>query len=353
MSMLKKQRKGRGGGRPFTIRERSIIEVRWCRDGKKIGAIARELHRHRSSVSRELDGVSRMGIGRYRAEVAHRKALERISNRGNVPKTIKLPSLKKYIETKMAEGWSPEQISLRLPLDFPDDTRMRIVTESIYTEVYRRVRRGGNGAVKEGQSDLRPFLARRHRVRAKKGFRKAQKQERDASLPSIEKRPPVVARRSRIGDWEDDTLVSRQSVARLKNVTERRSGVTLFAKTENGTAESCDAILVRNLVRVPPHVRHTLTRDRGSENVRWREIEQTLGLSVYFAHPYCSHERGTNENTNGLIRRFFPKKTDWHTVSDAALARAEYLINNRPRKRHGGLTPCEVFFNATGVAIYS
>ena len=83
------------------------------------------------------------------------------------------------------------------------------------------------------------------------------------------------------------------------------------------------------------------------------KIERELGLKVFFAHPYCSSERGTNENTNGLIRRFFPKKTDWSKVTDDELERVEYLLNTRPRKRHGGLTPVEVFFNATGVALYS
>lgn len=352
--MQKKVKKKRKGGRPFSLRERSIIEIRWCRDGKTVTDIALELRRDKSSVSREVGGRPRRGRGKYDADYAHRKALERIANRGNKPKTARNERLKSYIETKMMrERWSPEQISLRLPHEYPHDTSMRVVTETVYQEVYRRVHRGGNGAVKRGVLDLRPYLARRHKRRATKGFRKAQKAEREASLPSIEARPMVVEKRRRIGDWEDDTLVSRQSAVRIKNATERRSGVTLFGKTIDGTAESCDAVLVEKLARLPKATRKTLTRDRGTENLRWYEVEQALGLKAFFAHPYCSHERGTNENTNGLIRRFFPKKTDWSKVSDEALAHAEYLINTRPRKRHGGLTPVEVFFNETGVAIYS
>lgn len=335
------------------MRERSIIEIRWCRDGKRVTEIAAELGRNKSSISRELGGKPRTGRNKYHADRAHLAALTRIEKRGNTPKIVKNGTLKTYIEEKLALGWSPEQVSIRLPIEFRRDLSMRISPEAIYQEVYRRVHRGGNGAVKKGEKDLRSFLPRRHTRRAKKGFRKARKREREGVLPSIEMRPRAVERRKRIGDWEDDTLVSRQCRSRIKNATERMSGVTLFGKTEDGTAESCDAVLVKKLSSLPAHTRKTLTRDRGTENLRWKETEEELKLDVYFAHPYSSYERGTNENTNGLIRRFFPKRTNWDEVTDDELARAEYLINTRPRKRHGGLTPVEVFFKATGVAIYS
>lgn len=346
-------KKKKHGASPFSLKERGIIEARWCRDTKTVSDIALELHRNKSSVSREIGGKPRTGRGKYDADVAHRKALKRIAARGNVAKTKKYPALKTYIEEKLQLGWSPEQVHLRLSIDFKKDERMRIAVESVYQEVYRRVHRGGNGKVKFGELDLRPYLACRHKRRAKKGFRKAKKLERDISLPSIDMRPAVVEKRSRIGDWEDDTLVSRKSPARLKSVTERKSGVHLFGKTRDGTAQACDAVLHEKLSPLPPCVRRTLTRDRGTENMRWREVSSELRVQIFFAHAYCSQERGSNENGNGLIRRIFPKKTDFSKVSDAEIARAEYLINTRPRKRHGGLTPVEVFFNATGVAIYS
>lgn len=340
------------GGKPLSLRERSIIEVRWCRDAKSVSDIARELGRNKSSVSREIGGAPRHGVGKYHADAAHRKACGRIAKRGNVPKTRRNDRLRAYIEAGLAQGWSPEQISIRLPHAYAKDRTMRISHEAIYQEVYRRVHRNGNGQVKEGETDLRPALARRHKRRAKKGFRKAQKAERNRSLPSIEKRPAIVERRSRIGDWEDDTLVSRASDARVKSIVDRRSGVAFFGKTRDGTAASCDRVVRERLGALPSAVRRTLTRDRGSENVRFESLRDDLGIEVYFAHAYCSYERGTNENTNGLLRRYFPKKTDWETVSDADLARAEYLINTRPRKRHGGLTPVEVFYRDTGVALY-
>lgn len=351
---MSKKKKKQTGASPFSLTERTIIEVRWCRDGKNITAIAKELDRNKSSVSREIGGKPRKGRGKYGADRAHAQALERIAKRGNIAKTEKHPALRAYIEDKLVnERWSPEQISIRLPHEYATNQAMRIATESVYQEVYRRVHRGGHGRVKKGETDLRAYLARRHRRRAKKGFRKAQKVERNASLPSIEDRPGAVEKRKEVGHWEDDTLVSRASLARVKNVTERKSGVTFFGKTNDGTAKSCDAVLTKRLSTLPEATRKTLTRDRGSENMRWKEIERELGCAVFFAHAYASYERGTNENTNGLIRRFFPKKTNWDTVTDEALARAEYLINTRPRKRLGGLTPLEVFYEETGVAIYS
>jgi len=342
------------GASPLTLRERSIIEIRWCRDNKSVTHIAVELRRNKSSVSRELKGKPRKGMGRYNAERMHAQALERIERRGNTPKTKRVPKLKTYIEDKIInEQWSPEQVSIRLPIEFKEDTSMRIATESIYQEVYRRVHRGGNGAVKKGMIDLRSYLARRHKRRAKKGFRKARRMEIKTRLPSIDQRPKAVDTRAHIGHWEDDTMVSRQSQSRLKTVTERVSGIHLIAHTKDGTAEECDRVLVERLGRLPESVRKTLTRDRGTENLRWKEVEKELNIKVHFAHAYASHERGTNENSNGLVRRYIPKKSDFNRYSDEQLTIIEYKINNRPRKRHGGLTPVEVLFKTTGVALYS
>jgi IS30 family transposase len=305
-------------------------------------------------VSREIAGKPRKGIGRYQAERAHAKALARIGKRGNTPKTQRIPGLKAYIEDKMInEGWSPEQISIRLPHEYKGDQDMRIATETIYQEVYRRVYRGGNGAVKKGMTDLRPHLVRRHKRRAKKGLRKARKVARDTSLPSIENRPAVVDRRKQVGHWEDDTMVSRQSLARLKTINERVSGVILIGKMKDGSINESNRVVLERLGHLPEKYRKTLTRDRGTENLGWQEIEETLNTTVFFAHAYASYERGSNENGNGLIRRPYPKKTDFAGITEEEIYTLERLLNSRPRKRHGGLTPEEVFFRKTGVALYS
>jgi len=351
--MNKKQSKNkgtRGGFQRLTYKERVIIEQRYCKDRETMADIARELGRPTSAVSREIGGKPRKGMGRYHADRAQKVSKERRGNQGREEKLTYEP-LRSYVIEKLKLGWSPEQIAIRLPIDHPRKKDMRISYEAIYQYVYAQVHRGGNGTVKPGCTDLRPYLARRHGRRQKKGSRTARKVERDASLPSIDIRPKVVDRRTRIGDWEDDTLVSRASDVRVKSVNERKTGIVFFGKTENGTARACDRVVKSRLARVPAQYRKTLTRDRGSENREYQSLAQDLDLSVFFAHAYCSYERGSNENTNGLLRRYFPKKTDWGTVSNDELARAEYLINSRPRKRLKGYTPYEVFYQATGVAL--
>jgi len=247
----------------------------------------------------------------------------------------------------MKIGWTPEQISLRLPIEHPGN---QISYEAIYQFVYAQVKRGGNGKVREGCEDLRPYLARRHTRRQRKGFRQAQKAERPV-LPSIDGRPAIVTERKRIGDWEDDTVVSRQSADRLKTINERVSGIVLIGKMKDGTIAESNRVVQDRLGAIPQDIRKTLTRDRGTENLGYQELERNLNIACYFARAYCSQDRGSNENANGLIRRFFPKKTDFSKVSAEEINRVEYLLNTRPRKRHGGKTPLEILFERTGVAI--
>lgn len=350
---MKKTNKGSVKGRsPFTLRERSIIEIRWCRDSKTVTEIAEEIGRNKSSISREIGGKPRKGSGKYDADREQTEALERIGKRGNTQKLVQSDALRTYMEEKLKLGWSPEQIAIRLPIEYPDDALMRLSYETVYQHVYRQVHRGGNGKVKPGCEDLRPYLTRRHTRRAKKGFRKAQKLERPL-LPSIEDRPESVDLREEVGHWEDDTMVSRESRERLKTINERVSGIIFIGKMRDGSIAESNRVVIERLGALPKEVRKTLTRDRGSENFGFREIEQGLDMTCWFAHAYCSQERGSNENGNGLIRRPYPKKTNFAHVTDGAVSHLEYLLNTRPRKRHGGLSPVEVFYRETGVALYA
>jgi IS30 family transposase len=129
------------------------------------------------------------------------------------------------------------------------------------------------------------------------------------------------------------------------------SGLVFIEKMKNGSIAESNRAVWEKLKNVPSPYRLTLTRDRGTENYGYKEIEETLNISCYFAHPYCSHERGSNENINGLIRRYFPKGTDLSRITDKDVSQVEYLLNTRPRKRLEGMTPYEVFFNKTGVAL--
>ena len=350
--MTKSKKKRR---EPFTrmdTHERSIIEVRYCTDGKSLRAIARELGRSPNAVREEIGGRPRNGSGRYKAVRAQGEADERLRKRGR-KKNLTHPPLMAYVRKKLQLGWSPEQIALRLPVDFPDNTSMRVSHETIYVHIYDQISRLGHGTVKAGCEDLRPLLPRRRKRRMTKGMRKARTLERTIRLPSIEDIPEEVKERSVIGHWQGDTLVSRKSTVRVKSVNELTSGVVFFEKTKDGTAAVCNEATVRRLQEVPEKYRRTLLQDRGDENMRWETVEKETGISCYFAHPYASYERGSNENTNGLLRRYFPKGTDFDKIKDRDSKRAEYLINSRPRKRLGGLTPYGVFYHMTGVLLES
>lgn len=330
----------------LTLDDRIRVEIKY-REGLGFRNIARCLGNGRtgSSISREIGGKPRKGIGKYQAYVSHERALAR--RFGKKPIRLKNDLIRSYVKEKMKLGWSPEQISIRLPIDHKGS---EISHEAVYQFIYAQVMRGGNGRVKDGCEDLRSYLPRRHTRRQTKGFRQAQKTERPV-LPSIESRPAIVEKRKRIGDWEDDTLVSRQSMERLKTINERVSGVVFIGKMREGTISESNRVVNERLGKIPEDIRKTLTRDRGFENLGYQELEKNLSISCYFARAYCSQDRASNENVNGLIRRFFPKKTDFAKVSDEEINNVEYLLNTRPRKRHGGKTPLEVLSERTGVAI--
>lgn len=345
-----KQSNNKGTGYRFIhlmLDERIRIEIEY-QGGRSFREIAKVLGHGRSAsaICREVGGRPRRGLGKYQAYVAHNKALAKREKRGKRPR-LKNDLIRTYTKDKMKLGWSPEQISLRLPIDYKGQ---EISHEAIYQFVYAQIHREGNGKIREGCEDLRQYLPRRQKRRATKGVRKGQKIERPI-LPSIEDRPKEVDKRKEIGHWEDDTMVSRISIGRFKTINERVSGLVFIEKMKNGSVEESNRAVLGKLKTVPFPYRLTLTRDRGTENYGYKELEETLNLSCFFAHPYCSYERGSNENVNGLIRRYFPKGTDLAKITDKEVAHVEYLLNTRPRKRLEGLTPYEVFFNETGVAL--
>ena len=329
----------------LTVFDRALIGQKH-KEGMHESEIAKLIKRDRTTVIRELARHSSKKERRYRPDVAHAQALAKRAQRGVRPR-LKSAKIQTYVVAKMKLGWSPEQISLRLPIDHPG---LSIGYEAIYQYVYAQVRRNGNGTVKDGCEDLRSYLPRRHTRRQNKGFRAAQKAERPV-LPSIDERPLIVDKRKEIGHWADDTMVSRESIDRLKTINERVSGVVFIGKMDDGTVLESNRVVLERLKEVPPRMRKTLTRDRGTENFGYQEIQKELQMQCYFAHAYCSQERGSNENLNGLIRRILPKKTNFAAVSDAKIRHIEYLLNTRPRKRHGGKTPLEVLYERTGCAL--
>ena len=160
---------------------------------------------------------------------------------------------------------------------------------------------------------------------------------------SIETRPEVVNIRARVGDWESDSVMSKGNRVGINTFVERKVGLVFITRLKDKTSEATISAIESRTRYLPKELKQTATFDNGGENRKWDELEKRTGLTCYFAHPYCSSERGTNENTNGLIRDFFPKKTEFSKISDHELQAVEDNLNNRPRKRLAWLTPLEAF----------
>jgi IS30 family transposase len=320
----------------LSIEEREKIqELLWQK--KSMRYIAKELGRSPSSISREIKKNNPPQQKRYTPRLAHERAVTKRSNRG-APKLEKDAELYQYMVTHLKLGWSPEQIAL---------VRGDISHEAIYQHVYRQVYRGGHGYLKPDCEDLRPYLPRRRKRRMAKGFR-VPRRVLKGELPSIDDRPAITG----VGHWEDDSIVyTPTSSVRLRTTNELASGLVFIDKVHARTMAAANQVTIRRFAPLPPEYRLTLTRDRGTENFGYQELEATLGIQCFFAHPYHSWERGANENVNGLIRRFLPKGTDFATISNTQIKQIEYLLNSRPRKRLGMKTPYQVFYELTGVAL--
>jgi transposase, IS30 family len=321
----------------LTTEERVTIQM-LRGQGKSLRQIAQALDRPPSTIARE---VRRNGYGsRYLARHAKERALSRTKNIFRYER-VRDELVRAYVIEKLKVGWSPEQIAGRIRIDCPGK---KVSHEAIYQFVYRRYF--------QGAEDLRPFLKRRHRRRQRKGDRTVRRLKRHGSRPWIDDRPSVVESRERVGDWEGDTMVSSASPPVLVTLAERKSGLVRIRKAPRPTAREVSSAMINVLWHLPDRLRQTLTLDNGSEHSAWRHVERYGKVKVFFAHPYHSWERGTNENTNGLIRWYLPKKTDFARVSPTAIQAIEDALNNRPRKRLGWRTPLEVF-NSEGVALRS
>ena len=215
-----------------------------------------------------------------------------------------------------------------MPLDLEGQT---ISHEAIYQYIYKE------------RHDLVEALTRHHRKRQKRGHSRKHRKPHIPNRISIEKRPKFIDKRIQAGHWERDSLVSRASKSCLDVKVERKSRKLLLNKLKRKTAEAVRIVVITSLKSFPSHLRRSLTYDNGSEHAEHEKINKALGTRSYFCHPYSSWERGTNENTNGLIRRFLPKKTDFSKVSVKQIKRIEFLLNNRPRKCLNYKTPAEVF----------
>ncbi len=291
--------------------------------------IARQLGKNHTTIGRELRR-NKTGRSTYNARTAQQKAAaRRLAANQRFRKLLPGTSLAKYVIRRLKRYWSPEQIAGRLQYE----TGRRIVglgTIYAYSLAHPRL--------KQYLRRLKPY--RRH------WGTKKREQIRDATSKRwIDERPEAANDRTRLGDWEGDTVVGKPGRDRLLTYTDRLSGKAQALKVPggNGLAEAIANQTVAWFQKLPKAKRHTLTYDNGTEFSDHEYVEDHAALQVYFAHPYHSWERGTNENTNGLYRQFFPKKADLNPVSQREVDRATKLLNTRPRKRHQYRTPDEVF----------
>lgn len=319
----------------LTVEEREEIQ-RGLWNNESIRSIAKRLGRSHSSLVREIKRNRPPVRNQYTPRLAHARALAKRKSRGRTAR-LKNDRIRSYVTEHLKKRWSPEQIAGRMRRDKVGT----ISPEAIYQFVYAHIK---NNAPQKGYEDLRPYLRRKRKRRVPKGARRCQRVFK-AWIP-LEERPTVVDRKRRIGDWEGDTVESCHHKPGINTVLERKSGLVFVTKLSGRTSADTVQVLEKRFERVPVHLKHTLTLDRGSENSDARAITRATGLNVFHAHAYSSWERGANENVNGLIRDYFPKKTDFTIVPEDDIAEVEYALNTRPRKRLGWRTPLEVWSGA-------
>lgn len=279
---------------------------------------------HKSTISREVRRNS--GTHAYFAAQAHRLALHQRRNRA--PRRISKHTWALAEEKLRDEQWSPEQISgwLRREHD------LHLSHESIYRYVRDDAERGGN-----------LYRHLRCRKKRRKPYGSPPRTGPITGRTSIEERPDAVERRERVGDWEADTIVGKPGRAVIVSLVDRRSRLTCLAKAPSRKAADVEEAINQALGPYVENV-HTVTCDNGSEFARHASLSTSLKARFFFAHPYAAWERGLNENTNGLVRQYFPKGTDFSKVSEHEIRKVMRKLNRRPRKALGYRTPIQAFY---------
>lgn len=320
--------------RHFTTKDRFELSALLKTGKLSQKEIAKELCKSESAVSKEIRR-NRLEDGRYLPGEAGQKTKERywLANQ-RFRKIENNAGLEKYIVARLKKYWSPEQIAGRLK---KKNNRQSVIHhETIYKFIYNQ----------------RPMLCKF--LRCKKGkyrkrygtkIREDRREMAKLEERRIDKRPGIINNRKRVGDWEGDTILGSEKTKQILTHAERKSGYLLADKLENATAEETKRKTIARFKKLPKKKRCSCTYDNGNTFAEYEQTEKDLGMKIYFAFPYHSWERGTNENTNGLLRQFFPKKYPFANVRQRDIDRAVSLINNRPRKRLNYLTPNEVFNN--------
>jgi IS30 family transposase len=322
-------------GRFLSPHEREEIAVRHAA-GSSARQIAGVLNRSASTISREL-ARNRADDGRYKPLVAQ----ARTEARARRPKASKIaadPRLRAWLEDKLdTEQWSPQQLSARLRVDFPHDEQMRISHEAIYRSLYVQgrghLRKDLTSALRTGRAVRRPMAVTRARTAAR------------YPLPTgvmISQRPAEVTDRAVPGHWEGDLITDTKNQSAIGTLVERTTRFVLLLHLPDGHGAQQVATAMRTkITTLPAHLRKTLTWDQGREMTPMATIEIVEGLDLYFCDPHSPWQRGTNENTNGLLRQYFPKNTDLSVHSAEHLDEIARRLNGRPRQTLGWANPAE------------
>jgi len=318
----------------LNINEREEIS-RGLAKGLSQRDIAALLDRSPSTISREINRNSK-NCQPYRAIKAQRHA-NRLTHTARKKRKMDINKpLKQYVLKQLNQLWSPEQVAKRLKMLYPNDMAMQISHESIYSYLYVQPR----GTLRK---ELIKCLRRRHINRRARDGKSRRNCAPIQDYISIEERPAEVAERTIPGHWEGDLLMGHNNISALGTLVERTTRMTFLVKLKDKDATSVRKAFAQEFKHLPKALKRSLTYDHGQEMAEHKLFTKNTRIQVYFAHPHSPWERGTNENTNDLIRQFFPKGTDFSKVPYKTIERAQNMLNDRPRKTLNFSTPHEVF----------
>lgn len=314
----------------INLNERIIIETLLL-EKKSKSYISKHLKRAPSTITNELKKWLIKPTDTYNAQLAHWYATEVNSTKRTQDKINTHKRLKLYVYRGLLNGYSPDQIAGSIKLLYPNDSIMSISYEAIYQHIYR------HRQSTLGKKLIRLLPYHHHKRRANRKFGKNRIRIKDQV--SIEQRPHHIQHREEVGHWEGDLMIGVGQKSAIATNVERKTRYTFIMKIDNRKSKTVTKAFAESLNTLPNYIRKSMTYDNGMEMANHKWLTDKTGMDIYFAHPYSSWERGTNENTNGLIRRFFPKGTDFNTITLKQIKEAEYKLNNRPRKVLGYKTP--------------
>jgi IS30 family transposase len=317
----------------LTYNERVVIET-LLKENRSRNYIANQLNRNRSTVTNEVNLWVIRPTDIYKAELAHWCALEANKNKRAEDKINSYPKLKMFIYRSLLKGTSPELMAGQIKILYPNDPVMSISYESIYKHIYR------HRQTSLGRKLIKLLPYHHHKRRDKRRFGK--KRNRIKDQVSIDNRPAYIELRQEAGHLEGDLMIGVGQKSAIGTIVDRKTRFLIIVKINNRKSKTVTQEFAMHLNKQPKYLRKTMTYDNGIEMANHKWLSENTGMDIYFAHPYSSWERGTNENTNGLIRRFLPKGTDFNKISLERLKQIENNLNNRPRKVLGFKTPNEI-----------